>query len=520
MNMPNSATADGGINAEPLEHRAAKVSLVNGLSMLLGVASQLVSVPVCLHYWGKEAYGSWLALFSAFMLLRGLDGGYAAFVGNRLNYLYHQNAAAVREHLSSAVFGIVIIGCLQLALAAGTLFFNPLAVMLGMPPDHSVGLASKLGLLTLMMSWVLTGSYLGIVHRLLIPAGLMYQSAWWAMEFQICQFAAIMVAAVLRLNMLQTSLVFAISQLASYVASAMYVRYKLPAFSPWLKGAKRRVGVSDLGRSVFLTASNLIQQGTVNGSVLLVSVLAGTIAVPVFSTVRTLTNLWTAVTTILSMPLLPDVVRIHARGEVQKLVAFNQAYWVLVGSAVNLGAILSYPLIPFLYGQWTAHAVGLDKSLLCLLLGSVVVANSGALIALHLNGINSLRIVLSASVARAVLGLGGGALGFGRFGLASFGLGILAGEVVATLMTARYFVKHEVSAKGARMPPSAFGPVSLSAGSVLLFFIGAGFGWWSVGWVWLLAVIGEICGSIWGWYALESGLQSRLKGIPFKLLGL
>jgi hypothetical protein len=192
----------------------------------------------------------------------------------------------------------------------------------------------------------------------------------------------------------------------------------------------------------------------------------------------------------------------------------------LVGSAVNLGAILSYPLIPFLYGQWTAHAVGLDKSLLCLLLGSVVVANSGALIALHLNGINSLRIILSASVARAVLGLGGGALGFGRFGLASFGLGILAGEIVATLMTARYFVKHEVSAKGARMPVSAFGPVSLSTGSVLLFFLGAGFGWWSVGWVWILAVIGEICGSVWGWYKLEPGLQSRLKGIPIKLLGL
>ena len=520
MSIQNPAKAIGGINGEPIEHRAAKVSLVNGLSMILGVGSQLVSVPVCLHYWGKEAYGSWLALFSAFMLLRGLDGGYTAFVGNKLNYLYHQNTAALREHLSSAVFGIVIISFLQLALAAGALFFEPLSAILGMSPDHSDDLTAKLGLIALMMSWVLTGSYLGIVHRLLIPAGLMYQAAWWGMEFQICQFAAIMVSAALRLDMLQTSLVFAFSQLASYVASALYVRWKLPGFSPWLKGAKRRIGVSDLGQSVFLTTSNLIQQGAVNGSVLLVSVLAGPIAVPVFTTVRTLTNLWTAVTTILSTPLLPDVVRIHAKGEVQKLVAINQAYWVLVGSAVNLGAILSYPLIPFLYGQWTAHAVVFDKSLLCFLLGSVVVANSAALIALHLNGINSLRIVLGASVARALAGLGGGALGYRRYGLASFGLGILAGEIVATLMTARYFVKHEVTAKGARVPVSGFGPIFLSTGSVLLFFTGAGAGWWSVGWVWLLAVIGVACASVWGWNTLEPELQSRLKSIPIKLLGL
>jgi O-antigen/teichoic acid export membrane protein len=508
------------MNGEPMEHRAAKVSLVNGVSMLLGVGSQLVSVPVCLHYWGKETYGSWLALFSAFMVLRGLDGGYTTYVGNRLNYLYHQNTAALREHLSSAVYGIVIIGALQLALAGGTLIFDPLSTLLGITADHAHALAAKLGLLTLMISWVLTGSYLGLVHRLLIPAGLMYQAAWWAMEFQICQFGAIIVAAVLRMNMLETGLLFSLSQVASYVASALYVRHKLPEFSPWLKGAGARIGLKDLGESLFLTTSNLIQQGAINGSVLLVSVLAGAVAVPVFTTVRTLTNLWTAVTTILSTPLLPDVVRIHAKGEVQKLVAINQAYWVLVGSAVNLGAIVSYPVIPFLYGQWTGHAVTLDKPLLCFLLGSVVVANSGALIALHLNGINSLRIVLSASAARAVMGLGGGALGFGRFGLASFGLGILAGEILATLMTAAYFVKHEVSAKGLRTPLAGLGPISLSTGSVLLFFVGAALGWWSVDWAWFLAIVGVFCSSIWGWRGLEAGLQNRLKSIPAKIFGL
>jgi O-antigen/teichoic acid export membrane protein len=289
-------------------------------------------------------------------------------------------------------------------------------------------------------------------------------------------------------------------------------------FSPWLKGAKVRIGLSDLGQSLFLTTSNLIQQSTTNGTVLLVSALAGPIAVPVFTTVRTLTNLWTSVTTVLSTPLLPDVVRIHAKGEVRKLVTINQTYWVLVGAVVNMGALLSYPLIPFLYGQWTAHAVALDNSLLCLLLGSVVMANAGALMTLHLNGINSLRIGLGASVARAVFGLGGGALGFSHYGLTGFGLGILTGEIAATLMTGRYFVKHEVSAKGLRMPASEFGPVSLSTGSVLLFFIGAAFGWWPVGWVWLFSVIAVAAASVWGWKGMEFELQVRLKTMATKVL--
>jgi len=507
------------MNVEALEHRAAKVSLVNGVSTILGIAFQLISVPVCLHFWGKEEYGSWLALFSAFMLLRGLDGGYGAYVGNKLNYLYHRDPAALREHLSSAVYGIVIISTLQLAIAVGALAFEPLSRMLGIPANHVESLQAKLGLLALMASWVLTGSYLGIVHRLQIPAGLMYQAAWWAMVFQICQFASIMAAAMLRLNMLQTSLLFALSQIVVYVASAGYVRRALPHFSPWLMGAKGRVGVGDLGHSLFLTTSTLIQQSATNGSVLLVSALAGPVAVPMFTTVRSLTNLWVAVTTILSTPLLPDVVRVHANGETRKLLSINRTYWALVGSAVNLGAILTYPLIAFLYGQWTSHTVPLNHALLCLLLGSVVVANAGALIALHLNGINSLRIVLGASVARGVLGLGGGAVGFKYYGLASFGLGILAGELVATLMTVRYFVKHEVSAKTLALPVSDYGPIVVSTGAVLLFFVGAAFDWWATGWAWCLAIVAAAIASVWGWKGLEPELHSRLRAVPTKLFG-
>jgi O-antigen/teichoic acid export membrane protein len=503
-------------NGGSLEQRAAKVSLVNGLSTILAVGFQMISVPVCLHFWGKETYGSWLALLAAFMLLRSLDGGYTVFVGNKLNYLYHQSTAALHEHLASAAFGILMISCLQLALAAGALTLDSLSTMLGVPANHMEALTARMGLLVLMISWVLTGSYLGIVHRLLIPSGRMYQSAWWAMGFQVCQFAAIMTAAVFKLNMLQTSLLFALSQVTIYVASAFYVRLALPGFAPWLKGAKVRTGLIDLGHSLFLTSSNLIQQGATNGSVLLVSALAGPVAVPVFTTVRTLTNLWTSVTTVLSTPLLPDVVRLHAKGEVRKLVAINEAFWVLVGSAVNLGALLSYPLIPFLYAIWTAHDVALDRPLLCLLLGSVVMANAGALMALHLNGINSLRIVLGASVARAVFALGVGALAFRQFGLTGFGVGILMGEIVATLMTASYFVRQEVMAKGVRIPVADFGPVSLGTGSAVLYFIGAGLGWWSVGLAWSLAVVAVTASSVWGWKTMNTESQIRLKGMVLR----
>jgi hypothetical protein len=173
-------------------------------------------------------------------------------------------------------------------------------------------------------------------------------------------------------------------------------------------------------------------------------------------------------------------------------------------------------LVPFLYGQWTAHAVVLNKPLLALMLASVVVTNAGALMALHLNGINSLRIVLGTSVARAVLGLGAGALGFRVLGLTSFGLGILAGELAATVMTGRYFVKHELAEKGSPLSAAAFGPVTLSTGSALLFFVGSGFGWWSGEWSWLAALTGVAAASVWGWKTLDPESRTRLTRLAMR----
>lgn len=502
-----------------IEERAARVSLVTGLSTALALAFQLVSVPVCLKYWGNGTYGSWLALISAFTILRSLDGGFINYVGNELNSLYHKDQRRLRLHLASALYGVVIIGAIQVAIVGCSFAFAPLAGLFGVAHD-AVGHQSQLGLLVLMTSWALTGSYLGIVHRLFIPAGMMYQSAWWGMAFQIAQFIAIIAAALLRLDMLETSGLFAAVQIVIYGASAVYVRRVLPEFLPWLAGGSGGVGLQDLLKSSLLTASNIIQQGTVGAIVLVIAAVAGPAAVPAFTTIRTLANLWTSVTTVLTTPLLPEVVRIHAKDETSKLAAINSAYWVSVGSAVNLGTLLTYPLIPFFYAHWTGHSVVLNDALLCLLLASVVAANAGGLMTLHLNGINSLRLMLQTALLRASTSLLVGYFGYRHWGLASFGFGVFAGEAIATAITARHFLKFELAAKGVRMRWSGARALAFGTGSTLIFFLAGGLGVHLGPAAWAIALAGAAGGAIWGWRELEPDLRARLSGLALQWLPL
>jgi hypothetical protein len=220
--------------------------------------------------------------------------------------------------------------------------------------------------------------------------------------------------------------------------------------------------------------------------------------------------MWTTATTVLTTPLLPEVLRFHAHSEAQKLWAMNQVYWVLVSSAVNWGVLLSYPLISQLYSFWTGNAVELNNALLCLLLASVVVNNIGALMSLHLNAINSLRFILCTSVVRCLFCLGGGFMGFGHLGLASFGVGILSGELITLFLTIYVFNKYELVSRGVEVAVMSFIPLSLGAGSVFLFLIGQGFNLFPAQWSWLIAATGAAVASGWGWCRLDHDMRTRL----------
>jgi hypothetical protein len=87
------------------------------------------------------------------------------------------------------------------------------------------------------------------------------------------------------------------------------------------------------------------------------------------------------------------------------------------------------------------------------------------------------------------------------------------GEIVATLLTTGYFFKHEIKERGSSISPADFSPIALSTGAVIVYFFGAAFGWWSVGWVWLLTLSAIATASVWGWNGLEPELRSRLLGM-------
>src|SRR5262249_2100348 len=161
----------------------------------------LLSVPVCLRFWGAETYGLWLAIFALFNVLRTLDIGYCSYVGNEINILYHRDQVALRGTLASALAGAIAIAAAQLLAGIAIVHSGFLAGLLGVAPEVVRDQRAGLALVVLIVGWVLTGPYLGVVHRLQVPAGLLHQATWWLMGYQIVQAGALVSAAALRLEL-------------------------------------------------------------------------------------------------------------------------------------------------------------------------------------------------------------------------------------------------------------------------------------------------------------------------------
>jgi len=505
------------------ENRAVKIAAVNGLSSILTIAVQLITVPICLKYWGKDTYGLWLALLSAVAILQTTGIGFVNYVGNKINLLYHQDQTSLQVTLASSLVGLFFLAGVQLILAIAVIGFDVLPVLFGTAESDLDPLNANLSFFLLVVSWVLGRFHIGIIHRLLIPAGLMYEAAWWALGSQLSLFSVVIISAFFQLALLQTSALYGLIQFLFAVVSASYIRFKLPDYYPWWIGFNFAHGLHDLLRSVPLSVSGIIQQGTSSGLIVLISAVAGAAAVPVFTTVRTLTNLWTNVTNVLTTPFLPDVVRFQAKGEGRKLIALHQAHLVIVGAVVNLSILLAYPLIEIFYEYWTSNAVVLDRVLLCTLLASVSLINLGAMMNTFLTGINHQKSIVATTISRSSVSLAFGGLMLTYFGVGGLGLGILAGELAATVFLIYFFNQTVRLHPDIKFNWRVLGPALLSVTSVQVYFGIEVIATNTKTIMYPLALIFVLIGTLSGWSHLDLEIRTRmirLLGKGFRMKGI
>jgi O-antigen/teichoic acid export membrane protein len=498
------------MNSMSLLGRLTRISSVSGISTIVSIIFQLITVPICLKYWGGDKYGIWLSIYATFLIIRSFDGGFNIYIGNQINILYNSNKKLLKQHLASSLYGILFISSLQIIFCILIIYAKNISLFFGFNFYYIEDKEEGLALFIMVVSWILGGSFFGIIHKLLIPTGFMYQAVWWSLVYQISNFVIIIISAFYNFNIINTSVFLSFFQALIYALSAFYVKYKLPEYFPWWSGADLKVTIKDLGSSFFLTASNFIQQATFNIPVILISSIIGPFLVPIFTTIRTLSNVWLNGTNILINPLVPEVVRLGVNKEYDKIIAFNETYILLFCNIFNFFIFLFTPFIPFIYSFWTKNSLEFNSSLFSLLIGSLMLTNIYAFIFMYLSSMNRVKIIFFISALKFLITVTSGWVLLKNYSFETIGLSIFLSEMCILLFTVYYFFRYETKVHNKIKIIKKFLPFIFQIILIFTYFVGIYYKFFFLSFQYFITLIFLGVLILWSWKNIESSIRKKI----------
>lgn len=421
-----------------IEKRSLKSLIANLIQFAIQFAQSILLVPILLHYWGNEKYGVWLAVFSFFTLLQTFDAGHQTYVGNEFNKYFHLDKSKAHEILGSSIRVCLIIGLFELMILSLIIFLNVTPSFVGINPESSKGYGVEWGLISIMLVWILSGNIGGILVRIILPIGMMSRSIYLGIILKVIQLLILLISGIFQLSIFEACLYTALSSLFYSYGLFIYIRYLMPEFYPWWKNGSWKIGITNLKKSIVLTVTNLLEQFSNSGLILVITNFLNASFVPLFTTIRTLGNTALQGTGMILNPLYPDMIRYHATNEHNKLISLLEMNWLVTGYIVNTIFVASILFIEPLYAWWTKGILRFDLALYSLIISSVILSNFSKGFTVYLTGINDLRAIsFITSIKFLVIAFIGISL-ISLINLLSLGLALLLGEIISAYFSYRF----------------------------------------------------------------------------------
>lgn len=434
-----------------LEKRTLNSTLAGGLFFILTFIQSIVLVPLFLKYWGDEKYGVWISLFAFVELMRTFDLGHQSFVGNEFQKLYHNDKPTAKFLLGGSVRIGILLGFLELLLFLIIAILGYTSEILGL----SEGLEIKLinwGIFSFLLSWWLAGSVSGILIKVILPLGLYAQTILISLIMKIAEITIIVFVITQNFSILTLCICLSIAQFLYSLGILFYIKHAMTDFFPWWEKGSWKIGFKNLWKSLVLTINGFLEKMNTNGLIILISNTFSAATVPIFTTVRTLSNVVSSLTNLIMNPLLPELIKFHSKKEGDKIKQVIETNWLVSGVIVNVPFVILVPIVEWLYALWTQDKLEFDPVLFFFLTLSVSVINFGRSLTYYLMGINHLRALAIITGVRFIIVFGFSLSFLNIMGLEAAGLALLIAEVFSSILIPYFFSSKELENFQVRIP--------------------------------------------------------------------
>lgn len=423
-----------------IESRTLVSSFWGSILIVINFVQGIIFVPFFLDSWGNEKYGIWISIFSFITLVKTINLGHQNYIGNEFNKVFHVNSNQAKKIIGSSFWVSIFLGILECIIFGVTYYFISTKIIIGSNRFLFTDNNFNFSLIIFVSVWGILGSVGGVLIRMLLPIGLFNKMIHFAILYKLLEIGTLLLAIIFHFQFSTIFFVYAVINFLYSILVFIYIKLTLPDFFPWWHNFDLKFGLSNLAKSIVLTFNAIIEQFNSSGIVLLVSNRIGLSTVPLFTTIRTSTNVLLQVTSLVTNPLAPEIIRYNGIGENEKIFKLFDTNCFLSSILVNLPFLLIIPFISRFFFWWTKGQLLLDWNLYSALMLSVCFINFGKIYFTFLSSMNTLKEMMIITFTRIVLTIGLCFLLIPDFHLAGVGYSIVISEFICALVLPVFFV--------------------------------------------------------------------------------
>ncbi|MGO8674193.1 MAG: lipopolysaccharide biosynthesis protein [Capsulimonadaceae bacterium] len=418
----------------------------------ISLANGLLLVPLFLRHWSAEVYGEWLALSSVALYFSTLDLGMNTAVGNRMMVAHARGDRD--DYLRCQHSALMFYGSLAIAATIATGLASwalPVSKLLRLHSVSQHDAAMTIWLLGLQVLWMLPCGFVGNIYRTIgDPA----RTQWVTNSRYILMFCTTVTALAMHATMPELALAQLVPTVIVTCCVLVHIKLRSPHLFPSVRRAEKAVMRELLAPSLQFAVIMIAVAITQQGSVLVLSRGLGGVAVAVFVTTRTLTNLVMQVFMTVNMATQPNITIQFAQGNLERLRGIHR---ILVASSTSLCIATATALWfegPEIVTRWTHGKLHLDPTFLHLMLLYTVLQAPWRGCSTIAIAINRHRHLSTSYIASSVIGVGVAAALLRHLGLIAVPIGLIVGEAVScyhfVVQDACFLVKEKYAAFAAR----------------------------------------------------------------------
>lgn len=412
-----------------IARRIASGAGAYGYAQAVSIGTQLVSLPLFLHYWDMTTYGYWLALTALPFYLSLADAGISTASCNQMIGLITQGQKArAAEVFQSAVAFLSSVSLLILLAVGATLLLLP-STALEAPQWKTV--------LMLLSISVVLGLFCSLAEVIYKATGGYAAGTYLVTTGRLVDWAGGLTGLVLTQSFIGVATSALLARLG-YTLLSIWLSQRRTDFLRW---GVRQASLADIKQAakpglLFLSLS-LTNALSLQGFTLLVAATLGPAATAVFNTYRTVARIVVQITNALSNPLWPELTALKGQKD-------DSAFWKLYRRANRLGlliaaagALLVYLVSPYLLDVWTHGQIPFTATSMALFLLYAAVCSATQVPRVVLMSINHHAGLAWQSLVAAVVSLVVAWLVWGSAGMTGVVVAMLLGEALVWFTATR-----------------------------------------------------------------------------------